>query len=349
MILVILYTNVCAQNNCTQSLKLAEKKLESGHLREVPDIVSDCLHKKLFSSEEMLKAYKLLTITYLYLDDSLNAENYFYKLLKGFPTFKINESVEPSELVNLYHTYRTLPLYSYGLQFGANISHVTPTVLYGIDNLSQRREDYQHQIGYSGGLRFEVPLTRRLFINTGPDFSVVKYKNIRSLSTSGLQVENDINYNFNEVHFSENQSWLSLPLLIGTSIGRSHVEHYLYGGASAGYLISAKAMVSRKFTNSSNSANEIKGPDVNVKSLRTGFNFSGIIGTGLKIKTGLNQVNIEAQYDMGLTNIINGSRRYSSSQLINRYGYLDNDARLSLFTLKGSYMFIRYKPKKIKQ
>jgi hypothetical protein len=108
-------------------------------------------------------------------------------------------------------------------------------------------------------------------------------------------------------------------------------------------------MVSRKFTNSSNSANEIKGPDVNVKSLRTGFNFCGIIGTGLKIKTGLNQVHIEAQNDMGLTNIINGSRRYSSSQLINRYGYLDNDARLSLFTLKGSYMFIRYKPKKIKQ
>lgn len=338
--------NLKAQNNCAQSLKLAEKKFEGGLLREVPQALSECLVKDQFSSEEKLKAYKLLTLTYLYLDDSLNAEISFYKLLSNFPDFQINNAIEPAELVNLFNTYRTLPLYSFGIQAGSNMTSVSVMNSFGIDNISQREETYLHLPGYDAGFRFDIPISKRIFITTGSSFRVLRYKNVRSLATTSLHIDGIPN-NFAEVNFSEIQSWLNIPLSIGTTIGNSKVKHFIYGGASAGYLVSAKAKISRKFTYASNSGSNIKGPDINVRELRDKFNLWGIVGTGVRIKSGLNHINIEAQYDLGLKNIVDRSNRYSNSQLINRYGYLDNDIRINFFTLRGSYMFTRYKPKKI--
>jgi len=346
LMLMVMYIHGHAQNSCTQNIKVAEKKFEHGHLREVPELLSECMAKNQFTSEEMLKAYKLLTLTYLYLDDSLNAEISFYKLLKSFPDYQINESVEPAELVNLYRTYRTLPLYSFGFQAGSNLTNVVPTRLFGIDNLAQREEGYMPLLGYSAGLRFEVPLSKRIFVSTGAIYNLIRYRNIRSLSTTTLLFDEGQKY-FAEVHFSENQSWINIPLLLGASIGNSHVRHYLYGGASSGYLLSSKANVSRKSNFVSNTANEIKGPDINVRELRNHFNYWGIIGAGLRIKSGLNHINIEGQCNFGISNMVNPTKRYANSQLLNRYGYLDNDVRISFFTLKGSYMITRYKPKKV--
>lgn len=349
IILMVIFIQVHAQSTCTQNLRKAEKKFEGGQLTEVPEIVSYCLLNKEFSSEEMLKAYKLLTITYLYLDDSLNAEISFYNLLKEFPDFVLNESVEPAELVNLFHTYRTLPLYSFGLQAGTNFTLISPVSLYGIDNTGQRTENYQPLLGYHAGFRFEVPISKRIFITTGSSFNMLRYRNIRSLSTTSWknENENDPSYNFAQVNFSENQSWINIPLTIGASLGNNQIKNYFYAGASTGYLIASKANISRSFSYASNSGSDIKGPDINVKELRYNLNFWGVLGAGLKIRSGLNQINIEAQYDIGFLNLVNASKRYSNSQLINRYGYLDNDIKLSFLTLKGSYMITRYKPKKI--
>jgi hypothetical protein len=75
---------------------------------------------------------------------------------------------------------------------------------------------------------------------------------------------------------------------------------------------------------------------------------SGIIGAGLKIKSGLNFITTEVRYEAGFTNLANPLKRYSNSQLMNRYGYLDTDFRTSTICITGSYMITRYTPKKLK-
>ncbi len=354
MVCMLVTVQVEAQSNCTQTLKLAEKKFETGHLRDVPDILTECMFKKQFTSEEILTAYKLLTLTYLYLDDSLNAEITFYKLLSEFPDYQLNESVEPAELVSLFRSYKTLPLFSIGIQAGTNISHVLTTMAHGIDNLSRRTEKYYSLPGYAAGISFSFPISKRMSINTGPNFNVVRYRNIRNLSSTNVQTQNFTNYNeiaenfnFAEVHFTENQSWIIFPLTLSTTVGKSQTQNYFFGGGSVGYLLTAKAKALRKNNYISSSGSDIKGPDVNVKGIRNDFNFWGIIGTGIRIKSGLNHINIEAEYNLGILNVVNASQRYSVPQLYNRYGYLDNDIKMGYFTIRGAYMISKYKPKKI--
>jgi hypothetical protein len=231
---------------------------------------------------------------------------------------------------------------------GLNFTHINILQKYGIDNTLNRSEVYQPLSGLNAGFKFDVPISKRIFISTGTNYSIHRYKNIRDLSTSSYASENNISYNFSIVNFTESQTRINVPLTISAFLGNKKFKHFIYGGASIGGLLFSKAEVNRRFSFPSMSQAQIKGPLVDVSGSRNFYNLSGIIGAGFKVKTGLNFFTTEIRYDLGLTNITNPEKRYSNSQLINRYGYLDNDLRSSTLSIIGSYMITRYKPKKIK-
>src|SRR5688500_5368778 len=57
-----------AQSTCAQTLRLAQSIYDQGRLHELPQLLDNCLKENQFNDEEKVNAYKLLTLTYIYLE-----------------------------------------------------------------------------------------------------------------------------------------------------------------------------------------------------------------------------------------------------------------------------------------
>ena len=75
-----------AQNDCGESINLAQDAFDAGHIERIPSILHECINK--FTPEQKVEAYRLLTITYLYMDDPFGAESSFLNLLKVCEKYK---------------------------------------------------------------------------------------------------------------------------------------------------------------------------------------------------------------------------------------------------------------------
>src|SRR5688572_15785653 len=71
--LLLFSLSVKAQNTCSQTLIKAQFTYYEGRAEEVPLMLETCLTSG-FTPEEKLQAYRLLTLTYLYLNEPANAE-----------------------------------------------------------------------------------------------------------------------------------------------------------------------------------------------------------------------------------------------------------------------------------
>lgn len=116
---------------CTQNLRLARSLYEEGKLNEIPPTLKSCLNKiesdGEFTPEEKVEAYRLLAITYLYLDEPAKADEAMLELLHTNPEYEVNERLDPAEYINLYRSFRTEWLFRWGIKGGGNYSlpHVT--------------------------------------------------------------------------------------------------------------------------------------------------------------------------------------------------------------------------------
>ena len=84
----LFFTNISySQTLCSQALSAAQISFDNGHLYGIPSGLKDCLDNG-FTKQERIQAYKLLTITYLFIDDPISAENSYLSLLRLDPEHK---------------------------------------------------------------------------------------------------------------------------------------------------------------------------------------------------------------------------------------------------------------------
>ena len=162
-----------AQNDCGETLNIARDEFDAGHIERIPGIIHDCLDK--FTTEQKIEAYRLLTITYLYLDDPIGAENSFLALLSEDPEFRVS-STDPIELEYLSKQYITTPIFSFSGKAGANLSTVTILNYNRLDSDNSTKPKYNTDIGFilqgalevhfnkTIGLNFELELSSRSYI-----------------------------------------------------------------------------------------------------------------------------------------------------------------------------------------
>jgi len=91
--------------SCAQTIRLATSVYEQGRLHELPDLLKNCLNSG-FTQQERVTAYKLLTLSYIYLEEPEKADESMLKLLETNPYFEINAAVDPAEFIALYNTFR---------------------------------------------------------------------------------------------------------------------------------------------------------------------------------------------------------------------------------------------------
>ena len=110
----------------SQRLSAAERDYEEGRLANIPERLQGGFLLKSkeggYSKEETVRALKLITKVYIFLDDEPNAEDYLVRLLKADKEHKLDPRVDPAELYFLYNQFRTKPIFRISLKTGVNKS-----------------------------------------------------------------------------------------------------------------------------------------------------------------------------------------------------------------------------------
>jgi hypothetical protein len=148
---------------CVLVLKEAEGLYEQGKLELIPMILKECLENG-FNKEEKVKAYRLLTLTYIFDDNTEMADQTMELMLKLSPEHKINQAIDPVEFIYLYNSFRTSPVASFGISGGANISMGRLLETYSLDN-STSNTTYFSQAGFQGGIHGNYFITKKLCVN----------------------------------------------------------------------------------------------------------------------------------------------------------------------------------------
>jgi hypothetical protein len=331
--LCFISVSVSGQNLCSQNLKNAQKEYDEGRLSEVPLTLEECL-KGGFTRDQKLQAYRLLILTYLFTDEPDSAEQNLLRLLKEDPEYTVDPSLDPTEFVTLFNTYNTSATFSIGLIGGVNQSRAHLHRAYSTDN-SNNKATYKPHFGFQAGISADISLKKKFQVNAG-----------LLLCQKSYEYKNKL-FQYTNLDLKESQLWIELPISLKYNLrDKKKLIPYVYAGVSMNLFLSSNGKLTRV---SDAGNNDASGPNVSLTSLRNKLNYSVIAGGGLKYKVGYSYLCLDLKYAYGLKNIVNTDKRYSDSNLIYFYGYLDSDISLNNLFVSVGYYKSFYKPKKIKK
>ena len=331
--ILICTQNSSAQVDCSITLKEAQKQYDKGVIEKVPSMLEACL-KSGFNKEEKLQALKLLTLTYLFEDKQLFAEETMMKILRIDPEYEVNPAVDPVEFINLHNSFRTEAIYTFGISGGLNFSSVVKIEDFGVNNVGGDSLGSYFQNG--SGFQLSASFSRHIM--QGLSVNIELMYMARKLKFHDLYL-----YEFASVEVIESQSWLALPLSLSYSFLRTKkLQPYVQFGYVPSVLLSAKSSVTRTYED--NSLPSVTGAEVDVLQLRDSPN-SVSMGIGAKYKVNKGHFSLNVQYLRGLQNQTDASNRYTNPQLIYKYFYTDGDFYVDNIAISLGYSYSLYNPK----
>ncbi len=330
------YTFTQAQT-CPQVLRLARSTYEQGRLHELESLLKGCLDGVDFSSQERVEAYKLLTLSYIYLEEPEKADETMLKLLQTDHYFVINPAIDPAEFVALYNSFRHDPIYRIGIKAGSNITQP------GVSSYNAANEgtnSYQYKFGFNFLVSAEFPLAFNKKLTFNPELGLI----IKSFGYSSTTL-NTGGTTASETIGKENQTWISLPVSLQYRLSNtSKFNPYVSLGASAGYLLSSSIDAETK--RPGNQAVEAKTFDA--KSIRQSLNISVIGSAGIKLEVKGGYFTAEARLYYGLSKINSRESLLANQFLVNDYQYVDGIFSLNSVALNIGYTYNIFKPVKLR-
>lgn len=321
------------QSTCTQTLRLAQSVYEQGRLHELPQLLDGCLKNQGFNNAEKVNAYKLLTLTYIYLEEPAKADEAMLELLRTETEFKVNDAVDPAEFVALYKTFRTTPVFRVGGKMGAVASE--PSII-SADFVDDGTNIYTYNIGFNVTVAGEIPLTnsfKKFTLNPELSFQLLSFKG-SNLNADSARVTKG----------TETQAWISLPLSLQYKVyEKGGTNFFVAGGLSADYLLSStNRIISQRKGNS-----PVEENSFDVVAQRNHFNMGLLFSTGFKRKIGKGYLIAEVRYKIGLIPMLTRADTYENSMLVFDYKYVDGIFKLNTLSLSIGYIINRYNPKKL--
>ena len=320
-----------SQSPCSQTLRLAQSIYEQGRLHELPHLLEECL-KAGFNSEEKVNAYKLLTLTHIYLEEPEKADQMMLALLRTDTEFEVNDAVDPAEFVALYQTFRTTPIYRIGGKLGGIVSQAS---VVSSDYANEGTNISSYNYGFTGSISAEIPLRGKLHkftLNPELAFQLLSFDGLNEKDTSLVTPA------------TESQAWISLPVLLQYNLyQRGMTNFYVSAGLSADYLLSSsKNIISNREGNSAVNENSFA-----LDEQRNHFNSGALFAAGFKRKIGKGFLIVELRYKMGLLPLSDKSDTYKNPVLVFDYKYVDGIYKLNTLSLSAGYVINRYNPKKL--
>ncbi len=339
---ITLSTTAFAQDFCDQKLSEAQDKFESGQFYEIPDLLSLCL-KNGFSKEEKIRAYRLLTVTYLYLENQPAADTSYIELLRLSPEYEVDSEVDPRELVNHHEKFTTRPFIYLVAKAGVNLTHYDQIVDVSMNNDGDDSQSERALTGYN--------------VSMGAEFTL--YKNFHIGIEGMLQKKN---FEFTDKQFAlasqpgnrittmrQTYTEIEVPIYLKYSFFKPKISPYVYAGASPSLLIIAGI----KESEIKKGADISPQPDFDIFDLRRKVNYSILGGVGIKYKIGINYLTLEFRHQRSMLNYSIPEKIWDSKTRLGKNikypsAYIDDFFRLNNSMLLVGFVYPLYKPRKIK-
>jgi hypothetical protein len=285
---------------CVLNIETAQQKYDEGRIQDIQALLIDCLAAGNYTKAEESQALRLLTLSYIFLDDEVNAEYNMLLLLKANHEFEVNPVIDPTEFINLHDRFRTKPLFNLGLRYIVNFSQPIVTDLNSMYNLSGERHDYSLIFSIFGiGANFEYEFAENFII-----YPEIHYKSI-SVAYSAEQV-GAINTNsdtaFFKTEYFEDQQWLTLPVSVKYNFDLKNmpaIKVYANAGVSVDLLL--KAALPADGTTLNNPGGSEIGFALTTTNDHNLFNFGVFAGAGITYKLGEGFLSLEGRYQYNFT------------------------------------------------
>jgi len=327
--------------NCEQTLNQADDEFNAGRFYEIPFLLKACIENG-FTNEQRVRAYLILTQTYLILDDPKSADDSYLKLLNADPEYVANPARDPIDVYYLSKKFTSTPIFTPHIRSGLNISR--PRIIQEVTTSGiplDRREIFQ--VGFQVGVGLDWNIDNHWSICGEGNFSFKSF----SRETKGYS-KNDVQ------EMNEKHTGFDIPLYVKYSDDSGKIRPFGYVGFALSLLTSAN--VSLKFDNSTPSNSEIgikqtSGPTENVFFKRNALNRSLVIGGGVKYKLSRDFVFADLRYMAGLSNFTKSSTNfYNEADLfdpsITNYQYVSDFFRLDNLAISIGYIHPLYNPRK---
>lgn len=330
LVLLILSSLAAAGQDCAQSLRLAKATYDQGRLHEVEQNLKGCLTSG--STAEKEDAYKLICLSYIYLEEPEKADEAMLNLLRNNNYFEISES-DPAEFVALYKSFRTREIYRVGAVIGLNLS--TPTVTKQISTCTNCTGSFSGQLGIQGGLSFEIPISDRISINPQLIFQQKKLGYTNEVTRAGGITNNTTG--------TENQSWISLPIGIEYTLFNKGYRPYITAGVTADYLIGSNLTL----LTTQDQAGAVQEKTISINNMRKDFLSSLYAGAGAKLRLFGGYVSAEIRYQYGLMTVNSTETAFANPSPAFNNNWGDSIYRLSAVSFSIGYIQNVFNPKKL--
>ncbi len=353
IIFILLFFNsvmtVFAQDQCAVALSEAEAKYNQGRLYEVSGILEPCLSNG-FTKEEKVRAYRLLTLTYLFLDYYQEADDSYLKLLQLSPEFEPNEELDPMEIIIHASKFTTKPKYYLTLaKGGLSFSHANVLRDYSLSQSSAGTSAYKSMTGFHLGLGAEMVLFQNLHLS-GELF----------LSQRKLHMR-DTHWDFYSTNLDISHTEVELPIMLKYNFFRGKINPFVSGGVSPEFLLQSNI---NNIDGSYRQPSDTEGipdesfpvqprPKIATTMMKHRFNYSLLLGGGVNYKIGLNYLVFEARYSNGMLNVTDEEMRWREDFNEGRdlkfpTGHVDDDFKINNLSFFIGFVKPLYKPRKIK-
>lgn len=346
---------VLAQDQCAILLSEAEDKYDKGRFYEIPELINSCI-KEGFTKEEKVRAYRLLTLTYLFLDYYEKADKSYLELLRLSPEYKTNDELDPMEIINLHNRFTTKPIYYLTIgKIGFNFSYANVLLDYSISQSNNNSDKYSSVVGFHAGFGGEMVLYNNLHL-AGEFF--ISRKNIH-LADNHWVLDNQLDFYSTNMDISHTE--FEIPVMLKYNFFRKKVNPFIEGGLSTSYMVRSSI---KNIEGTYKVKSIIEGgedelfpvqprPKINTSKMKNRFNYSILFGGGINYKIGLNYLVFEARYSVGMLNVTDVNNRYredftEARDLKFPTGHIDDDFRINNLSFFIGFVKPLYKPRKIK-
>lgn len=347
LFLALVFPSFEVSAQCADNLNQAKQAFDEGHLYGIPALLADCVNKG--TKQDKKEAYELLTLTYLYIDDPLAAEQNFMKLLELDPEYRV-DSTTHIELVHLSKEYITTPIVSWRARGGVNVSTVTSIYNNGSNNSTLETGKYALSSGGSLIGSFDIHISKLVSFSLESDLNYNTY----IFTNSFFDLNGEQNFK-DDLELKEKSISYSLPISVKLTYPGNKYYPYVYAGYSPNYnfITTSDAVYKGHSDIGKETSIETKDDNLDISPIRNRFSNSVILGIGLKRRINLNYVFVDVRYKMGLSNRLNRSAQYDfDKEDINKYAltYLqqDNDFRQNELNITFGYIWPKYKARKRK-
>lgn len=338
-----------SQDQCSISLGKAEDMYDLGKFYEIPDIIDPCMQNG-FTREQKIRAYRLLTLTYLFLDYYEEADKTYLELLKLSPEYNINEELDPMEIINHHDKFTTKPIFYLTLgKVGVNVSYANVMTDYSLSRTGNGSKKYSTVLGFHAGFGAEMVLYQNLHL--GGEFMITNKKIHLS----------DTHWDFYSTDMDLVRTEIEIPLLLKYNFTGSKISPFIQGGISPSVMFNASIMniEGNYLVTPGGGSSEVEEfpvqprPEIISTKINAVFNYSLVFGGGINYKIGLNYLVFEARYSVGMLNTIKPYDRWRLDtpdlrDLKFPTGHVYDDFKLNNLSFFVGYVRPLYKPRKLK-